>query len=58
LPMTPERLLAHIPLLVNGKDEVQALLDAGTKENPKLYDGDDNSPYPDKLQDIICPLCW
>lgn len=57
LPLTPERMLQHIALVVSGKDEVRALLDAGMKEDPKMYDGEDELPHPDKLQDIICRIC-
>ena len=57
LPLTPERMLQHIALVVSGKDEVRALLDAGMKEDPNMYDGEDELPHPDKLQDIICRIC-
>ncbi|KAL0028840.1 hypothetical protein WJX77_000292 [Trebouxia sp. C0004] len=57
LPLTPERLLKHLALVVTGEAEVCALLDAGIEENAAMYDGEDGIPYPDKLQDIICPLC-
>ncbi len=57
LPLTPERMLKHIALVVNGKDEVRALLDAGMKEDPMMYDGKDKLPHPDKLNDIVCRLC-
>ncbi len=57
LPLTPERMLKHIALVVNGKDEVRALLDAGMKEDPMMYDGEDKLPHPDKLNDIVCRLC-
>jgi len=56
-PMTPERLHKHVALVVSGEAEVRALLDAGINEYPEMYDGDDDLPDPDKLQDIICPLC-
>ena len=55
--MTPERLLKHVALVVSREAEVRALLDAGINEYPEMYDGDDDLPDPDKLQDIICPLC-
>ncbi|DBA95515.1 TPA: hypothetical protein ACH3X3_013370 [Trebouxia sp. C0006] len=57
LPLTPERMLKHIALVVNGKDEVRALLDAGMKEDPMMYYGDDEIPNPDNLHDIVCSLC-
>lgn len=57
LPLTPERMLKHIALVVNGKDEVRALLDAGMKEDPMMYYGDDEIPNPDNQHDIVCSLC-
>jgi len=57
LPLTPERMLKHIALVVNGEAEVRALLEAGMEEDPKMWDGEEKIPDPDKLQDIICPLC-
>ncbi len=57
LPLTPERMLKHIALVVNGEDEVRALVDAGMKEDPNMYDGEDNLLHPDKLDNIICRLC-
>ena len=44
-------------LVVSGKDEVRALLDAGMKEDPMMYDGEDKLPHPNKLNDIVCRLC-
>ncbi len=57
MPLTPERMLKHIALVVSGEAEVRALLDAGIKEDPRLWDGDEKVPDLNKLQDVICPSC-
>lgn len=57
LSLTPERMLKHLARVVTGEAEARALIDAGIEEKPNMFDGHDEFPEPDKLQDIICPLC-